>query len=302
MRRIAAALKGVGLMRLDPECVSCLVKRQIENFPADAPDGRKLGYMRELLRTVADGSERLSAPEIMCGIYDLQESFFGMKQDYTEIKRYFNGLMMGFEQELLASALGAADPLKAAVQYAMTGNYIDFAAVEKVDEEKLRAMLKSAGDIEIDASALGGLRGELKDAARLAYLTDNCGEIVMDKLLISVIRELFPALNITVIVRGEPTVNDATMEDARQTGLDGLVRVIGNGSAVAGTCLGLISREAADIIDAADVVISKGQGNFETLRGCGRNIYYIFMCKCAMFAGRFGVPLYSGMLVNERRI
>ncbi len=118
-------------------------------------------------------------------------------------------------------------------------------------------------------------REELSDARSLVYLTDNCGEIVLDKIAVKMLQKLYPHLSITVIVRGEPVVNDATMEDAAMCGLTELVPVIGNGSRVGGTWLPDISEEARQLLDRADVIIAKGQGNFETLNGCGLNIYYL---------------------------
>jgi len=192
------------------------------------------------------------------------------------------------------------DPLKAAIQYAMTGNYIDFGALDRIDEEELQRILDHSADNHVDGQEYLKLRKELKKAKRIVYLTDNCGEIVTDKLLIEEIQKENPEAAVTVIVRGFPVLNDATMEDAVQVGLTGMVHVIGNGSEIAGTCLDEISEEAKEFIDSADVILAKGQGNFETLRMCGKNIYYIFMCKCEMFAERFQVPRFSGMLISDK--
>ncbi len=137
------------------------------------------------------------------------------------------------------------------------------------------------------------------NAKKLVYLTDNCGEIVMDKLLLRRIHAINPAREMTVVTRGAPVLNDATMEDALNCGLDEHARVTHNGSGIAGTCLERISKEAREVIDAADVIIAKGQANFETLRRCGKNVYYIFLCKCELYARRFGVPRLQGMLIRD---
>ena len=117
----------------------------------------------------------------------------------------------------------------------------------------------------------------------MVYLTDNCGEVVLDKMLVKLLKEMYPNLDITVIVRGEQILNDATMEDAVQIGMTDMVNVIGNGNNIAGTWLDAVSEQALKLIDQADVIIAKGQGNFETLYGCGKNIYYMFLCKCQLF-------------------
>ena len=95
-------------------------------------------------------------------------------------------------------------------------------------------------------------------------------------------------------------LNDVTMEDAVQVGLTQHFNVIGNGNSTAGTVMEELSDEAKEILLSADVILSKGQANFETLRGCGLNVYYIFLCKCEMFAKIFGVPRLSGILINDK--
>lgn len=289
-------------VRLNPECVSCLIKKQIDNYPSDLSAEERMDYMQRLLRIVADAPKTTSAPEIMDDIYELHRDMFGPLKDYTDIKRYFNELMLGMLPELGARLESSPDPLMDAVRYAMTGNFIDFAAMEKVDESKLLGFLDDAKNIPIDEAEYAALKKDISAGKRLVYLTDNCGEIALDSLLISVIRKLSPELDITVIVRGYDVVNDATLDDAEQIGLTDGLTVIGNGSTVAGTCLDLISPEARAAIESADLIISKGQGNFETLHKCGLNVYYIFMCKCDMFANRFNVPLYRGMLINDKTV
>ena len=143
-------------------------------------------------------------------------------------------------------------------------------------------------------------RSDLEKAKKLVYFTDNCGEIVLDKVFIKCIKEAYPQLQITVIVRGENVINDATLEDAKEVGLTDIVSCIGNGNGAPGTVLKRLSKEAKQILLDADLIISKGQGNFETLRKCGMNIYYIFLCKCDLFANTFQVPKLTGMLLNEK--
>jgi len=128
------------------------------------------------------------------------------------------------------------------------------------------------------------------------YLHDNCGEIVLDKLLLREISRF--DVQVTSIVRGAPVINDATVEDAAFCGIE----AIGNGSAVAGTDLSLISEEALSILCSADVIISKGQANFETLYGNNLPAYYIFLCKCDYFSSRFGLEKFKPVFARESSI
>lgn len=120
--------------------------------------------------------------------------------------------------------------------------------------------------------------------------------------MIRLLKERYPKLRIEVLVRGIPVTNDADMEDAEYVGLTKLVPVFGNGSGIAGTELSKISREAREKLECADVIIAKGQGNFETIHTSGLNIYYLFLCKCDWFMQRFHAKHLQGMFVNETRI
>ena len=117
-----------------------------------------------------------------------------------------------------------------------------------------------------------------------------------------ILHGLHPGVKVTAIVRGEPVVNDADLEAAHYVGLDRIVNVTGNGSGIAGTDLADISEEAEQLIRDADLIVSKGQGNFETIHGCGLNIYYLFLCKCDWFVQKFQAERFQGMFINERSI
>lgn len=169
------------------------------------------------------------------------------------------------------------------------------------EKEEFLSLFDRTGD-SIDREEYDIFCRELEKARRLVYLFDNCGEIVLDKLVIGIIKERYPQLKITGIVRGMQVINDATMEDAVLVGLTREIEVMGNGDDAAGTILGRISKEARKNIEEADMILAKGQGNFESLFGCGLNIYYLFLCKCDWFMRRFQVERYHGMFVNEKRI
>lgn len=182
----------------------------------------------------------------------------------------------------------------------MVGNFIDFGVMDEVDDNELRKKVDAAKDIAIAPGMLQSFRQEVDKAHRMVLFTDNCGEIVADKLLISVLRDINPQLTVTVIVRGKPVVNDATLEDARQIGMEEVAhRVIGNGVGMPGNVIGAISSEAMDEVRQADVLVSKGQGNFEGLSGCRLNIFYLFLCKCDAFIQRFNVPQFTGVMARE---
>lgn len=290
------------IVRHNSECIKCLVNKYLSKLPVEVDEDTKFEYFNEVLSLISSSPSTESAPEIVAKVSKLQKQMLGKDDDYTEIKRYFNGLIMAKAPEIAETIRESSDPLAMAIKYSMLGNYIDFGAMESVDEQKLNELISSAGDIEFDDAEYENFKTDLEKANKVVFLTDNCGEIVLDKLLIEVILKEYPNVEIEVIVRGENVLNDSTLEDAKQVGLDKIVKVIPNGLDVAGTCIDKISNEARQKIDVSDVIIAKGQGNFETMRHCDKNVYYLFMCKCIMFAERFNVPRYSGMFLNDKRM
>ncbi len=289
-------------MKLSAYCMYCLVKRQEENIRDIKDEKLKSEYMREVLKIIADSAEEATAPVVIADINCLHQKYFGSSYSFERLKKEYNQHMLAKEPNIYKDILSSADPLLTALKIARAGNYIDFGAMDSVDKEKLQDLLNQAGDEYLEPTQYQELLEDLNKASRLVYLTDNCGEIVLDKLLIQVIKEQYPHLDVTVIVRGQPVVNDATLEDAEMTGLTEIARVIGNGTQIAGTQLDRISDQAGKALEEADVIISKGQGNFETLHGCGLNIYYLFLCKCDWFVNRFGLERYKGVILNEKYV
>lgn len=287
--------------RLHPQCISCLLEKNLKNIPDSFTNAQKSEYMQGVLKIIGNEALGMSAPEIVGEIREFKENF-GEAFDYCEIKDYFNRFMLSLEKGIEGKIEDSSNPLKTAVKYAMVGNFIDFGAMESVDEQKLKNTLENIDEIVIDDTEYEQFESEIIKAENIAYLTDNCGEIVLDKLLIKQILKLNNSVKINVIVRGKPVLNDCTIDDANQVGMERIVSVMGNGTSIAGTVLNKISAESKAIIDNADLIISKGQGNFETLHGCGKNIYYLFLCKCKMFADRFGVESFKGIFVNDRNL
>lgn len=286
--------------RLRPECISCVIKQQLEKCPEDAPEEIRRDYMQRVLKVLAEAPKTASAPVVVREINRIQMEMFGFTQDFREKKRYYNQVMLEKEADIGKRLEQSTDALKLAVQYAMTGNYIDFGTVNNVDEGQLTQMLDASWQNPIDAREYAALLQDLSKAEKVLFITDNCGEIVLDKLLIKQIKRKYPQVDITVMVRGGEVLNDATRMDAECVGLAELVNVIDNGNDIAGTCLEALSEEAFNALNNADVILAKGQANFETLRKCGRNIYYIFMCKCDLFARGFQVERFTGILVNDK--
>lgn len=287
-------------MKLSAYCMNCLVKRQLENIANLEDEELKSNYMKRILYTISQANEQDTAPVIVAKINKIHQEYFGESYSFDALKTQYNTMMLQQEEDIWNKIQDSEDSLLEALKYSRAGNYIDFGAMESVDDEKLNSLLESVWQEKIDGIEYQAFTEQLKSAGELVYLTDNCGEVVLDKLLIKCIRSKYPQIHVTVIVRGEKVINDATIEDARMVGLTEVADVMGNGTEIAGTCLEKIDIKAKECIEAADVIISKGQGNFETLNGCGLNIYYLFLCKCEWFVKRFGMEQLKGVFINDR--
>ncbi|MBQ3568223.1 MAG: DUF89 family protein [Anaerotignum sp.] len=277
----------------------CLVKRQAENIKKYPDEEKKAEYLGKVLGIIANNAAEEPAPVLLSHIGRLHEAYFGKPFSFEELKKGYNAMMLEKETEIREKISNAADPLALALRFAQIGNFIDFGAMDSVDDGKLMEFLERAETLPLSEKTYQAFSEDLKTAKKLVYMTDNCGEVVLDKLLMETIAKAFPQVEVTIIVRGEPVLNDATMEDAMQVGLETCGKVIPNGTNIAGTYIPWVSAEAKAALDAADLLISKGQGNFESLHGCGLNIYYLFLCKCQWFMERFGLPQYSGVFINE---
>lgn len=286
-------------MVINEECKKCQIKRNINKYPVNATEEKITEYQYKV-KEIVKNSDGLSTPQVAEKMDNLRQELFGNVMDYTEIKQHYNQLMLDQFPYIKNKVDTSENHLKTAIQYAMVGNYIDFGALENVNEGELKAQLDEAININIDSKLLDVFKNDLVNAKRLVYFTDNCGEIVTDKLLISTLRDINLNLHITVIVRGKPVLNDATLEDAKYIHMEDVAqKVLGNGTGLLGNVVGAISKESMDEVENADLLISKGQGNYEGLSGCGLNIYYLFLCKCEMFMRRFGVEQFTGIMARE---
>jgi len=284
---------------MDAHCYQCLLKRYLETA-LSLGDSKKAGeFAKELMQQFITAPEYASAPWFVPKVAELFTRYYGLSEDrYREEKELSNRFVLERMDRIRSWVESAADPIYAGLQGAVLGNYIDFSALQgQVSFEKLEDMLTQAENIKLDKGVYETLCAQLEAGNRLLYLTDNAGEIGFDRIFGEQLHKKYPHLEITFCVRGGPAANDATREDAAAVGIP--FPVIDNGNCVAGTELTMLSDEAKAAMDAADVIISKGQANVETLCGCGYNIYYVFLIKCIRFVERFGKPMLTPMLLRE---
>jgi len=220
----------------------------------------------------------------------------GKDDPYKEIKQKFNALALRLYPDLKRLIAGSAKPLETAVRLAIAGNIIDFGVSSSLDVAEVERVIDDSLTTDWDTSQIEDFAAAVKEASRILYLCDNAGEIVFDRLLV----EQLPCEKITCVVKSAPVINDATMEDAAVAGLTDIVEVIENGSDNPGTILATCSEDFYRRFEDADLVIAKGQGNYETLSDVDRNIFFILKVKCPVIARHLGCEVGTMILRKSK--
>lgn len=279
-------------MKISLDCIPCFVRQTLEAARLVTSDPTvHERILREMLHWT--GEIDLSQPAPVMGqlMHRRLREIIGDDDPYREAKDRQNHMALRILPELKRAVEAASDPLMIAVRLAIAGNVIDMGVNGDITESHVRESVRqaSAGPLVGD---LKGFRRAVAEAHRILYLTDNAGEIAFDRLLIE---QLSPA-RVTVAVRGFPILNDATLSDARTVGLHEIVEIIDNGSDAPGTLLADCSPEFKRCFAGADLIIAKGQGNFETLSDESYPIYFLFQVKCPVVAACARVPMGSRVL------
>jgi len=207
---------------------------------------------------------------------------FGEVDFYQDMKDSSNELLLSMYNELKDEVIRSADPVDKVLRFSVAGNIIDFAPGHEIDVMKT---LKNSVEIDFAIDHLALLKEELKSAKSVLLIGDNCGEAVLDKLFLEIID--VPVKYFAV--RSAPVLNDVTIREARLAGIDKVATVIESGSDAPGTLLDRVTKEFSDILYNVDVVISKGQGNFESLSELNRDVFFLLMSKCDVVSDYIGV-------------
>lgn len=215
-------------------------------------------------------------------------------------KHKYNQMILDMEEEIESRIETSDDPVKMALAFARIGNYIDFGAMNQVDDSTLQQLIQEADRQVIDEQTYADFCSRCASGHTFLLVCDNCGEIVLDKLLVRQIKKKYPQLTVYAMIRGGEVSNDATIEDAIQSGLDQEAIMIDNGYPIAGVMVDLLPDRGKAVFEQADVVLAKGQGNYEMISGNARDVYFLFLCKCDYFVERFQVPRLTGMFIHEQ--
>jgi len=278
------------------DCIPCFVRNALAmaRFATSDPKVHEQ-ITREALSIATSWDLRQPAPLLIQRIHRQLRELTGITDPYQDAKHRFNALALELLPELREKVLEADDPLAYAIRLAIAGNVIDLGVNGNMLEADIRRSFQQvltepfSGDVNL-------FRTILSRADQILYLTDNTGEIVVDRLLI----EQLPAGRVTVAVRGGPVLNDATLADVPVAGLTQIAEVIDNGSDAPGTILDDCSAAFQDRFNRADAIIAKGQGNFETLRTASVDIFFLLKIKCPVVAAHTALTTGTQALIYHQ--
>jgi damage-control phosphatase, subfamily I len=275
------------------DCVPCFLRQTLEAARGATDDVRiHEQIVRDVLRMTAELDLDQSPPFVGQAIHRRLRELTGVMDPYEAAKRRFNRLAVEALPELADIVRQAEDPLLAAAKCAVAANAIDMGVASAITDAEVRSALRGL-PVEVFDGRWARFLEAVTESKDILYLADNAGEIAVDRLVI----ETLGAERVTVAVRRAPVLNDATMADAHQVGMHELVPVIDNGSDAPGTILDDCSTSFRRRFDRADLIIAKGQGNFETLSGAGNNIAFWFKVKCPLVARQVGLPVGTHALL-----
>jgi uncharacterized protein with ATP-grasp and redox domains len=278
------------------DCIPCFFRQALDAVRMITDDDTvHEQVVREVLALANELDLHQSPPAMARLIHRRIRQLTENADPYQTWKQTHNQFALGLYEEMKTAIRNSDNPLETAVRLAIAGNIIDLGVKSSITDGDIDKTLRHSLTEPFDPVMVEQLRNDVEKASDILYLTDNAGEIVFDRLLI----EELPTEKITAAVKGYPVINDATMSDAVQTGLTDIVKVIDNGSDAPGTILETCSQDFVSRFQQADLVIAKGQGNYETLSDSSKNIYFILKAKCHVIASDLGCPVGQMVLAKQ---
>ena len=275
------------------DCMPCFIRQALDAARMVTDDEQiHEQVLREVLCLAGNMDMRQSPPVMGQQIHRVIRKLIGVQDPYLQMKDRFNKLALNMYPELRERIEASADPFETAIRLAIAGNIIDLGVDAGLEESDVEKAITESSTAPLDTKALKEFRNAANQAKDILYLGDNAGEIVFDHLLI----EQLPRENITFVVKAAPIINDVIIEDAEIVGLTDIVSVIDNGSDAPGTILESCSQDFRHRFNKADLVIAKGQGNYETLSDVDKDVFFILRAKCPVIARHLGCEIGSLVL------
>lgn len=273
-------------MRAYLECYPCVLRQSLEAARmAGAPQTQQRAIMMESLQLLQSLPEGATPPEISMHVHRAVREIAGNPDPYFQVKAESTLKALELFPKLQRILDQSDDPLETAIRLSIAGNIMDFGPNPKYD---LWEVVERVLEQPLAIDGLNALRQKLLDVDWILFLADNAGETVFDRLLIETL-----AKPVIYVVKRGAVLNDATVEDAVAAGIDEIAEVMDNGTQVTGTILDLCSPEFQTRFRQAELILSKGMGNYETLSTVKGPIFFLMQVKCSVIGVDVGAPLGS---------
>jgi len=275
------------------DCIPCFIKQSLEAARM-ATDDEKIHerVVKEVMKHMLTISFDASPPEISRNVHEIIRTITKSKDPYKKVKEQSNQKAKELYQHLKKIIENAEDSLLMSIKLAIVGNVIDFGTSNRF---RLEDMIDNAIKYDFESDAYPYFKKKLKQVKNIFYLADNSGEIFFDKLLIEQLSKL--GKKITYVVKANPIINDVLVEDALFAEIDTYASIMkgdeGQNISGPGMILSYVSDEFLKNLKSADMVISKGQGNYESLSNIDREIFFLLMVKCPLVAKDIGSEMSS---------
>jgi uncharacterized protein with ATP-grasp and redox domains len=272
------------MMKTYLECIPCFMKQALSAAGEATDDQGKIKQVLDrVARLIPDIPLDNPPPETARLIYSAIREVTGVADPFRAYKDRSIKNAFSLYRKVKSAVESSDDPLRMALRMAIAGNVIDLGANPDFDLEN---ELGNASDKDLREDQYESFRCMLEDARTVLYLGDNAGETVFDRILIEIMGK-----ETVYAVRDIPIINDATMEDARKSGIGEVARIVSSGCDAPGTILKRCSQEFLSLFASADLIVSKGQGNFESLSGEEAPIYFFLKVKCPVIARHLGIGI-----------
>ncbi len=273
------------------DCIPCFFKQGLASARILGTDEKvQKRIMDNIAEAIPSFHLTSSPPEMGKIVHNIIKDALQKDDPYRELKQRSNSLVLSLYGKMKKEIDSSDDRLLSGLTLSIVGNIIDYGANHTLQPEKEIAEISRRRVNKENGPNFQytSFKKSLERARLILFIGDNAGEIVFDKLLIEEIRELYPDKHVVYAVREKAVINDATIEDARSVGLDRTAEVISSGSVIPGTLLHQCNEKFVSLFKNADMVISKGQGNFETLSDEPSPIFFLLTVKCGVVANMLG--------------
>jgi uncharacterized protein with ATP-grasp and redox domains len=269
-------------MKVYLDCYPCFFTQALNTSRIITSDEKKIWQiLNEVSLSIPKIPMDVTPSEIGREVQRIVSKMTGVKDPYQKIKRQCIRQALSLYPELKRLIDSSADRLMTAIRLSIAGNVIDFGANSAFDLKKdIETILKQ----DFAVNHYREFSQALDKARKILFLADNAGETVFDRLLIEELHK-----PVVYVVREEPVINDATREDALLSGIDEIADILSSGCDAPGNILKFCSDEFMKVYRSADLIISKGQGNYEGLSEEDRPIFFLLIAKCRVIARDIGI-------------